>query len=701
MAPPVPLNSEDISTETSYRRPPKRSRKSKSSKSNSDSVLPVPAHILSLPFELLAETLLYTASPKAVLAVARCNKYLCNTLLRPESEFIWRSVRNCCLPEPLPDPHTLHMSESAFAALVFDGGECASCKKMTYNMYSSWSLRVRFCSRPECKETWGKQNTTTITNFDALTRHVRKALAWIPLAESPACFYPSENPAKTWPEANKVYLTSTMNAALAEYGADSSTVVDTRHAADSIRSPQKMSFYVALYNWKHKRQVLERQVKADNKAFGMKLAAKEGYDYSQLLNGSATYQNLHAHRTKNLELITQQDYNLVADKIEAEMITTQDRQGRRTNEATLRANRAQVEQHYQRLVSASRSQVPADPLPSLAAFRAMPVLDLLQSPSGVAWAPNVKAKVSGVAHELQHETLVKQILTSELTRWRKSAEDELGATLGIPEWKTARNNKLHPVARLTARWNCGKCGNLPGAYKWDGCLDYLGVCKHECSKSKKKESNWKAENFVKDDKAINAMIKLVHLCGIDAEDPSSFKVLQGIGPRILCLSCPAPIVMFPSSVPGHSHRHEEMDMSLLTLTEAQALVVSPIEEGLTKKVMGPNDVSVKQAQKTWKFGCRHCEQHVPPPVEEKKAPEPARTDEKIVEEQAQEGGTTADEQPESGSGKIELVQKKENPKKQPKRFEFNGLRSHLKEKHSIALPHDEDFYHVPESREVQ
>ncbi|KAF7344587.1 hypothetical protein MSAN_01940800 [Mycena sanguinolenta] len=586
---------------------------------------------------------------------------------------------------------------------------------MTYNMYSSWSLRVRFCSQPECRERWGRQNTTAITNFDTLTRHVRKALTWIPLAESPACFYPREDPAKTWPEASKVYLTSTMDAALAEYAADSSSVVDQRHATDIDRSPQKMSFYVALYNWKYKRQALERQVKVGNKAFGTELAEKEGmslsfflwviflticlgYDYSQLLNGSATYQKLHAYRTKNLELITRQDYDLVADKIEAEMIATQDRHGRRTNEATLRANRAQVEQHYQRLVSASRSKVPADPLPSLAAFRTMPVLDLLQSPSGVAWAQNVQTKVPGVAHELQHGTLVKQILSSELTRWRKTAEDELGVTLGIPEWRTARSNKLHPVARLTARWSCGKCGNLPGQYKWDGCLDYLGVCKHECSKSKKKESNWKAENFVKDDKAINAMTQLVSLCGIDAKDPDSFKTLQAIGPRILCLSCPAAIVMSPSSVPGHSHRHEEMEMSLLTSAEAQALVVSPIEDGLTKKIMGPNDVTVKQAQKTWKFGCRHCEQqHVPPPAEEKKAPEPQGANEKIVKEQAQEGDTTAEEQPESG--KTEPVQKKENPKKQPKRFEFNGLRSHLKEKHSVALPHDEDFYHVPEPKD--
>ncbi|KAJ7892743.1 hypothetical protein B0H14DRAFT_2335164, partial [Mycena olivaceomarginata] len=261
--------------------------------------------------------------------------------------------------------------------------------------------------------------------------------------------------------------------------------------------------------------------------------------------------------------------------------------------------------------------------------------------------------------------------------WRKGAETVLGATLGIPEWKTARNNRLHPVARLTARWNCGNCGKVAGAYKWDACLDYQGACKHECAKSKKGKEPvpWTAEQFVKDDKAINAMTQLLKLCGIDAEDPGSYKALDDIGPRIQCLSCPAAIVMRPSSVPGHSHRHDEMNMTLLAQAAADALVVAPIEKGLTKRLMGHDDFKVKREQKAWRYGCRHCEQHIPPPPVEKKATEPeVAPGEKAVEQKEGSDKMVVEEQPELSS------QKEKNPKKQPKRFEFNGLRSHLKEK---------------------
>lgn len=44
------------------------------------------------------------------------------------------------------------------------------------------------------------------------------------------------------------------------------------------------------------------------------------------------------------------------------------------------------------------------------------------------------------------------------------------------------------------------------------------------------------------------MTKLVKLCGIDAEDEASFQALEDIGPRILCLSCEAAIVMRPGNV---------------------------------------------------------------------------------------------------------------------------------------------------------
>ncbi|KAJ7185552.1 hypothetical protein C8R46DRAFT_982211 [Mycena filopes] len=677
-----------------HRRPRKRVRKTKDSTSESVQT----AHIFTLPVELIAEILLYTNSPKDVLAVARCSKFLCNTLLRQESGFIWRSVRQNCLPGPLPDPQAINLTESAFAALVFDNGKCAECNRATSNMYSSWSLRIRFCSRSECRDSWTKAHIGRITNFDTQTRAVRKALAWIPLAESPACFRAQENATRTWPEADKMYVHSTMDAALAEYATAASNIVDARHAQDITRSPLKMSFYVTLYHWRYKRLGLERSVRATNDIFGKELAEKEGYVFLELLNGSATYQTLHSNRNKNLELITRVDYDVVAAQIEAEMISIHDRRERRAAEATIRANRAQVEQHYQRLVSTSRLQVPSAPLPSLSQFRAMPILDLIQSPAASA-AANKKTKQSpGVAQELKSESLVNQLLTSELTRWRKGAEVALGATLGFPDWKTARNNKLHPVARLTARWNCSKCGKGGRTYKWDECLDYQGVCKHECTKSKKGGSlSWNADQFVKDDKAVNAMTKLVKLCGIDAEDPNSFTAMDNIGARILCLSCPMAIVMRPANVPGHSHRHEDMNMSLLSQSEANALVVAPVEKGLAMKLMGHDDFKVKQAQKTWVFGCRHCQQVHPPPVEEK-----APTPEPTVTEPAPAANPAADDVPmPAGEGapepKPEPEKREKNPKKKPKKFAFIGLYSHLKEKHSIPIPHDEDFYRILET----
>lgn len=110
-----------------------------------------------------------------------------------------------------------------------------------------------------------------------------------------------------------------------------------------------------------------------------------------------------------------------------------------------------------------------------------------------------------------------------------------------------------------------------------------------------------------------------------------------------------------------------MDIRLLTQADADTVVVAPVEKRLAMRLLGHDDYKIKQAQKTWVYGCRHCEQHALP-VEEK-APEPEVTDDKVVENAGQ-----TEETP------VEPVKNEKNQKKQPKKFEFNGLRSHLKEK---------------------
>lgn len=99
--------------------------------------------LLTLPLELLAEILILTGSPQHVLATARSCKTLCDTLLSPNAQFIWREARKgpgCTFeietallgfggtPEKkifsLPDPPKQFFGEPAYAAFVFDSGKC-------------------------------------------------------------------------------------------------------------------------------------------------------------------------------------------------------------------------------------------------------------------------------------------------------------------------------------------------------------------------------------------------------------------------------------------------------------------------------------------------------------------------------------------------------------------------------------------------
>lgn len=101
-------------------------------------------HIIRLPFELIAEVLLLTNSPKDVLAVARCSKFFCATLLYPSSQYIWRHVRQNCKPEPLPEPIP-KFTEASYAAFVFDAGKCeVSCRNYRTLVFTFLSSSFRF-----------------------------------------------------------------------------------------------------------------------------------------------------------------------------------------------------------------------------------------------------------------------------------------------------------------------------------------------------------------------------------------------------------------------------------------------------------------------------------------------------------------------------------------------------------------------------
>jgi hypothetical protein len=98
-------------------------RKSSKTAEIEDNLASGPCHLSGMPFEIIADILQRTSSPKDVLALARCNKFFCKTLVQPSSDYIWRNVRKFCKPAPIPDP-TPNFTEASFAAFMFDHGVC-------------------------------------------------------------------------------------------------------------------------------------------------------------------------------------------------------------------------------------------------------------------------------------------------------------------------------------------------------------------------------------------------------------------------------------------------------------------------------------------------------------------------------------------------------------------------------------------------
>ncbi|KAG9043979.1 hypothetical protein FS837_008935 [Tulasnella sp. UAMH 9824] len=90
-----------------------------------------------LPVELLAE-ILKLSSSITVLAVARTCKWLCETLIHEDQEFIWKAARrNGDLPDPPPG-----FSEPAYASAIFDVGNCLVCPTFTSNAIEAQTLNV-------------------------------------------------------------------------------------------------------------------------------------------------------------------------------------------------------------------------------------------------------------------------------------------------------------------------------------------------------------------------------------------------------------------------------------------------------------------------------------------------------------------------------------------------------------------------------
>lgn len=629
----------------------------------------------TLPLELLAEILIQTNSPRDVLSVARTSKLLCSTLVcNPAADFIWRTIRKNCLPHPLPDP-TPNFSEAAYAAFVYDGGPCDACKEDTKEFYASFAIRFRLCRNLRCRMGIRKHLMDVTTIFKGRAREE----IWVPYMESTHCFDPILGNA--WPENPTILMKkSDWERFRADYAAFSALSPPPSEAlqkacTDQIaKFPKVMELAVALQKWKSAYVTMHSTIKTKNEQWAKALAAQEGWNGPDLLS-SQSYGSLHRHKNHVLEEVTLRDFLPIKPLIEAQLLKMQIHRQNQENEASYRQRRDDVKQYYNRLRSAGTV------VPSLYEFRKLSVMTTMQG-SVTGSRPNS----SGLAKDMKNSALVAELVAADLKMWMASAREKLSELLGFPKWRSASKTKLHPLDRITARFMCQGCGKVAKRYEKERCLDFAGVCAHECpsnNKKDRKQVDWSVDRFVKDDEASNAVARLLTLVGITDEDTNACNTVKMLGARIRCLSCEhASIIMdFPTLI-GHSHRHDNMQMVILPEGEGSEY---PFAAGLSARLMNMGSKPQKLRSEV-NYRCRHC-------IPASKSAD-AGTDgegqvsagESIAKESHTEDSQTEDSQTGNQNGRQRIRKNK------LRSMNFNALRSHLKEVHRIEMVSDEDFF---------
>lgn len=176
------------------------------------------------------------------------------------------------------------------------------------------------------------------------------------------------------------------------------------------------------------------------------------------------------------------------------------------------SNKKDIWKFYQKLMS----QPTIFPiLPSFALFLQLPSMKLLQSSELMAAKVDVKTAV-------RSRGFLKTMVKEEVEKWVETAKRQMLATMGgSTEWNhmVAARRMPHPVLRLDARWKCKLCNTVEPKYENDGCLDFAGVCRHQCrdkTKQKRGEESsaaWDINNFVRDEqvRAFNSLYLVLGL----------------------------------------------------------------------------------------------------------------------------------------------------------------------------------------------
>jgi hypothetical protein len=103
--------------------------------------------------------------------------------------------------------------------------------------------------------------------------------------------------------------------------------------------------------------------------------------------------------------------------------------------------------------------------------------------------------------------------------------------------------------------------------------------------------------------------KLLKLYNVDVETSASLRTLEESHPdlHLICNSCDSAILLTPSSVVGHSHRHDSMEIDLIKLSPEVQKALPTSLPGIAHALRYSHTVASVQNIRDMKiYGCRHC-----------------------------------------------------------------------------------------------
>ncbi|EJD03888.1 uncharacterized protein FOMMEDRAFT_167196 [Fomitiporia mediterranea MF3/22] len=617
-----------------------------------------------LPWELIAE-ILSTTTSNEVLAMARCSQHFCHSLVTvPRSKAIWIKARNnCSLPDPTPN-----FTEPSYAAFVFGGGLCSQCGKFSANFYSSFSLRLRFCN-DYCAENWRK-TSSIIPDMNEDTEAIAQWLLCSEkgrLSDRDATFFESIVGFIRRP----FYQTLEFDKALEEYkefvNLSGSMPQDRRQLYISLhekRTKQKkatMNLCSLLVAWRRDRIQKAQALLHKNRKTLEKLAIQEGWNIDDLVN-TPTYQNTLRHYDRALRRFREEDFNLIRTDVEAEVTKIVEKRSRSEEEQAYARRRELVALDYHRRKSANSASSNAAALPTQNVFRELAVIKAIQNKQG--------SKPEDVIKKFGDDA-VKQLIEEALSSWRDQTTKIFVNILGMKGYNAISTKKLHPVDRLTARFLCTKCLGHTSDRRKVPLLDFKMACSHQCShltKQQKGKAKWSPEQFELDHQASKVTRKLLTLLSVSEDDRSSLTAVAKIGDRILCKTCDGQITMNFCVLQRHSHRHDNMEIEILSPTQANERAFLPIQWDLCSSLTSRAKSAFRKAGLR-KYGCRHC---------------------LLYEAPAQSEPTTGQNEANSDT---EIHSRLPNTRsKQRKLMTFNGMQCHLLQAHRVSVVDDEDVY---------